>query len=185
VLLTTFVIAGMSNAVNLTDGMDGLASGIMAMISFAFMILCIIAGNEVWAKNLLVPYIPLSNELAIVSGSMMGACLGFLWFNAHPAEVFMGDTGSLPLGGLIAYIAVVIRQEFLLMIVGGVLVMELLSVVLQVGYFKATKGKRIFRCAPIHHHFHMGGTPENRVVVRMWLATAALAALAIATIKVR
>lgn len=185
VALTAFVIAGTSNAVNLTDGMDGLASGIMAMISFAFMILCLIAGDESAAKSLLVPYIPLSNELAIVAGAMTGSCLGFMWFNAHPAEVFMGDTGSLPLGGLIAYIAVVIRQEFLLMIVGGVLVVELLSVVLQVGYFKCTGGKRIFRCAPIHHHFHMGGTPENRVVVRMWLATAALAALAIATIKLR
>ena len=183
--LTAFVIAGTSNAVNITDGLDGLASGIMAMISFAFMILCLIAGDESDAKSLLLPYIPFSNELAIVAGAMTGACLGFLWFNAHPAEVFMGDTGSLPLGGLIAYIAVVIRQEFLLMIVGGVLVVELMSVVIQVGYFKATGGKRIFRCAPIHHHFHMGGTPENRVVVRMWLTTAALAALAIATIKLR
>lgn len=185
VLLTTFIIAGTSNAVNLTDGMDGLASGITGMIAFAFMMLALIAGDEAWAKGLLVPYIPLSNELAIVAGAMLGACLGFLWFNAHPAEVFMGDTGSLPLGGLLAYIAVVIRQEFLLLIVGGVVYMELMSVVLQVGYFKFTKGKRIFRCAPIHHHFHMGGTPENRVVVRMWLATAVLAALAIATIKLR
>tara|TARA_Y100000589_G_scaffold318147_1_gene345143 strand:- start:1318 stop:2517 length:1200 start_codon:yes stop_codon:yes gene_type:complete len=185
VILTTLFIAGTSNAVNLTDGMDGLASGITGMIAFAFMMLALIAGNELWAKSLLVPYIPLSNELAIVSGAMLGACLGFLWFNAHPAEVFMGDTGSLPLGGLLAYIAVVIRQEFLLLIVGGVVYMELLSVIMQVGYFKFSGGKRIFRCAPIHHHFHMGGTPENRVVVRMWLATAALAALAIATIKLR
>ncbi len=185
VIFTTLFIAGTSNAVNLTDGMDGLASGITGMIAFAFMILALIAGSEVWAKNLLVPYIPLSNELAIVAGAMFGACLGFLWFNAHPAEVFMGDTGSLPLGGLLAYIAVVIRQEFLLLVVGGVVYMELLSVVMQVGYFKFTGGKRIFRCAPIHHHFHMGGIPENRVVIRMWLATAALAALAIATIKLR
>jgi phospho-N-acetylmuramoyl-pentapeptide-transferase len=171
--------------VNLTDGMDGLAAGITSMIAFAFMFLTLIAGSEEWAKGLLVPYIPLSNELSIVAGAMFGACLGFLWFNAHPAEVFMGDTGSLPLGGLLAYIAVVIRQEFLLLIVGGVVYMELLSVVMQVGYFKFTGGKRIFRCAPIHHHFHMGGTPENRVVIRMWLATAALAAFAIATIKLR
>lgn len=185
VIITTLFIAGTSNAVNLTDGMDGLAGGITGMIAFAFMILALIAGNEAWAKGLLVPYIPLSNELGIVAGAMLGACMGFLWFNAHPAEVFMGDTGSLPLGGLLAYIAVVIRQEFLLLVVGGVVYMELLSVIMQVGYFKFSGGKRIFRCAPIHHHFHMGGTPENRVVIRMWLATAALVTLAIATIKLR
>ncbi len=185
VILSTFVIAGSSNAVNLTDGMDGLASGIMVAVSFAFMMLALIAGREVWAKYLLVPYIPLSDELAVVAGAMVGACLGFLWFNCHPAQVFMGDTGSLPLGGLIGYIAVVIRQEFLLLIVGGVLVAEAVSVILQVSYFKATKGKRIFRCAPLHHHYHLAGWTEQQVVIRFWLVTAILAAVALATLKLR
>ncbi len=187
VCLTVVVITGSSNAVNLTDGMDGLASGIMAMCGFAFIILCLIAGwdNGELAKKLLVPYIPLSSELAIMSGAIVGACLGFLWYNCSPAQVFMGDTGSLSLGGLIGYIAVVIRQEFLLLIIGGVFVMEALSVMMQVGYFKMSGGKRIFRCAPIHHHFHLKGWTEQQVVVRFWLISAILAALAIATIKLR
>ncbi|NJL31647.1 MAG: phospho-N-acetylmuramoyl-pentapeptide-transferase [Phycisphaerales bacterium] len=185
VLLSVLVIVGSSNAVNLTDGQDGLASGIMTIVAFAFMILALIAGFSDWSKFLLVPYIPLSDELAIVAGAMVGACLGFLWFNCHPAQVFMGDTGSLALGGLIGYIAVVIRQEFLLLIIGGVFVAEALSVMIQISYFKATGGKRFFRCAPIHHHFHMGGWTENKVVVRFWITTMVLAALALATIKLR
>lgn len=191
VILTIIVITGSSNAVNLTDGMDGLASGVMVIVAFAFMVLALIAGyyNEqtgfVLAKYLLVPYIPLSDELAVVAGAMVGACLGFLWFNCSPAQVFMGDSGSLPLGGLIGYIAVVIRQEFLLLIIGGVFVMEALSVIMQVGYFKATRGKRIFKCAPIHHHFHLSGWTEQQVVVRFWLLTALLVAVALATIKLR
>ncbi|QDU72784.1 phospho-N-acetylmuramoyl-pentapeptide-transferase [Mucisphaera calidilacus] len=189
VFVAVIVIVGMSNAVNLTDGMDGLASGIMVIVAFAFLVLCLIAGftlNEfVLAKYLLVPYIPLSDELAILAGSMAGACLGFLWFNCHPARVFMGDSGSLPLGGLIGFIAVVIRQEFLLLLIGGIYVLEALSVILQVGYFKLTKGKRIFRCAPIHHHFHLGGWTEQQTVIRFWLITALLVAIALATIKLR
>ncbi len=185
VLLSVIVIVGSSNAVNLTDGQDGLASGIMAIVAFAFMILALIAGYSEWSKFLLVPYIPLSDELAIVAGAMVGACLGFLWFNCHPAQVFMGDTGSLALGGLIGYIAVVIRQEFLLLIIGGVFAAEALSVMMQVSYFKLTKGKRIFRCAPLHHHFHMGGWSENKVVIRFWITTVVLTALALATIKLR
>ncbi len=183
------MITGFSNAVNLTDGMDGLASGITAVVAFAFMLLCVIAGYShedfVLAKYLLVPYIPLSDELAVVAGAMVGACLGFLWFNCHPAQVFMGDTGSLPLGGLLGYFAVVTRQEVLLIVVGGVFVLEAVSVILQVGYFKLTKGQRIFRCAPIHHHFHLGGWTEQQVVVRAWIVTALLAALALATVKLR
>ena len=185
VLLSVLVIVGSSNAVNLTDGQDGLASGIMSIVAFAFMILALIAGYSEWSKFLLVPYIPLSDELAIVAGAMVGACLGFLWFNCHPAQVFMGDTGSLALGGLIGYIAVVIRQEFLLLIIGGVFAAEALSVIMQVSYFKLTKGKRIFRCAPLHHHFHMGGWSENKVVIRFWITTVVLTALALATIKLR
>ncbi|MEX2389025.1 MAG: phospho-N-acetylmuramoyl-pentapeptide-transferase, partial [Phycisphaeraceae bacterium] len=187
VLLTILVVAGTSNAVNLTDGMDGLASGIMVIVAAAFMVLALIAGMDdgVLAKWLLVPYIPLTDELAVVAGAMVGACLGFLWYNCSPAQVFMGDTGSLPLGGLIGFIAIAIRQEFLLFVIGGVFVMVALSVILQVGYFKLSGGKRIFRCAPIHHHFHLGGWTEQQVVIRFWLITALLAAIALATIKLR
>ena len=185
VILTTLVIAGSSNAVNLTDGMDGLASGIMGVVAFAFMILALIAGRAEWAKTLLIPYIPQSDELGIVAGAMVGACLGFLWFNCSPAQVFMGDTGSLPLGGLIGYVAVVIRQEFLLLIIGGIFVIEAVSVLMQVGYFKFTAGRRIFKCAPLHHHFHLAGWTEQQVVVRFWLLSAIFAAIALATIKLR
>jgi len=183
--LTVLVIAGASNAVNLTDGMDGLATGIMGIIGFAFLVLCLISGTAQWAQYMLVPQVPTSDELAVVCGAMAGACIGFLWFNCHPAQVFMGDTGSLPLGALIGYIAVVIRQELLLLLIGGILVMEVLSVVLQVGYFKLSGGGRIFRCAPIHHHFHLGGWTEQQVVVRFWLITALLTAVGLATLKLR
>jgi len=185
VALTVLVITGSSNAVNLTDGMDGLASGIMGIVGFAFMILTLIVGEESDAKRLLLPYIPLSSELAVVAGAIVGSCLGFLWFNCSPAQVFMGDTGSLPLGGLIGYIAVVTRQEFLLLIIGGVFVVEAMSVLLQVGYFRLSGGRRIFKCAPIHHHFHLVGWTEQQVVVRFWLLTAICAAVALATIKLR
>ncbi len=189
VLLTIFMITYSSNAVNLTDGMDGLASGTMVIVASAFMVLCFIAGHTngdfVLAKRLLVPYIPFSDELAIVAGAMVGSCLGFLWFNCSPAQVFMGDSGSLPLGGMLGYIAVVIRQEFLLMVIGGIFFLEALSVLLQVGYFKLTGGKRIFKCAPIHHHFHLSGWTEQQVVVRFWVISALLTAIALATIKVR
>ena len=185
VVLSVVVITGSSNAVNLTDGMDGLASGVMGIVGFAFMILALIAGDEGDAKRLLIPYIPLSSELAVVSGAIVGSCLGFLWFNCSPAQVFMGDTGSLPLGGLIGYIAVVVRQELLLLIIGGVFVMEAVSVMIQVGYFKFSGGRRIFRCAPIHHHFHLSGWTEQQVVVRFWLLSAIFVAVALATIKLR
>ncbi len=192
--LTVVVITFFSNAVNLTDGMDGLASGITTIAAFAFMMLALIAGfdhnGDILAKRLLVPYIPMSDELAVVAGAMVGACLGFLWFNASPAQVFMGDTGSLPLGGLLGYIAVVIRQEFLLLIIGGVFVAEAFSVMMQVSYFKWTKnkpggGRRLFRCAPIHYHFHLGGWTENQVVVRFWIISIVLAAIALATLRLR
>ena len=184
-ILTVLVISGSSNAANLTDGMDGLAGGILAIVSFAFMVLCLIVGIERTAVGLLMPHIPGSGELAVVAGAMVGASIGFLWYNCHPAQVFMGDTGSLPLGALIGFIAVVIRQEVLLLIIGGVLVMEVLSVVMQVGYFKATGGSRLFRCSPIHHHFHLLGWTEGQVVVRFWLISALLAAIALATVKLR
>jgi phospho-N-acetylmuramoyl-pentapeptide-transferase len=184
-VITVLVVTGWSNAVNLTDGMDGLASGCTALSCLVFMLLAYSVGDERVAEYLLYPHIPEAGELSVLCGAMMGACLGFLWYNCHPAQVFMGDTGSLPLGGLIGYVAIVIRQEILLFIVGGVFVMEALSVMMQVGYFKMTKGKRIFRVAPIHHHFHLGGWTETQVVTRFWLLAVLFAALALATTKLR
>jgi len=185
VIVTTLLIAGMSNAVNITDGMDGLASGVSAWVALGLMALSFIAGWQVAAQYLLVPYVPGADELAVVAGAMCGACLGFLWWNASPAIVFMGDTGSLCLGGLIGYIAIVIRQEALVLLMSGVFLIEIGSVVAQVAYFKATKGKRIFRCAPYHWHLHMGGWAEQKIVARLWIVSVILVALALASIKVR
>ncbi|UCD30408.1 MAG: phospho-N-acetylmuramoyl-pentapeptide-transferase [Planctomycetota bacterium] len=184
-MITVLVIAGTSNAVNLTDGMDGLAAGCMALCSIVFMVFSYMGGDKSLAPRLLFPYIPYTAELAVLCGAMMGACLGFLWYNCHPAQVFMGDTGSLPLGGMIGYVAIVTRQELMLFIVGGVFVIEALSVLLQVGYFKLSGGKRVFRVAPIHHHFHLGGWTETQTVTRFWLLAAVFAGVALATLKVR
>ena len=183
--VTVLVVAGTSNAVNLTDGMDGLASGCVALCCFVFMVLAYIVGTTDLATKLLLPHVPKSGELAVLSGAMMGACMGFLWYNAHPAKVFMGDTGSLPLGGLIGYIAIVTRQELMLFLVGGVFVMEAVSVILQVGYYKLTGGKRVFLIAPIHHHFHVSGWSEPQTVIRFWLLGAAFAVFALTTVKLR
>jgi phospho-N-acetylmuramoyl-pentapeptide-transferase len=185
VLIATLFIAGTSNAVNLTDGMDGLAAGTLCIAAFTMMALCFIAGDIRTAKFLLFPHVPGTQEMTVVCGAMAGACLGFLWFNCAPAKVFMGDTGSLPLGGLLAYVAVAIRQEVLLIIIGAVFFMEMASVMLQVGYFKWTKGKRIFRCSPIHHHFHLGGWSEQQVVTRFWILGVAFAMVALVSIKLR
>ncbi|MEI7835696.1 MAG: phospho-N-acetylmuramoyl-pentapeptide-transferase [Planctomycetota bacterium] len=190
VVTTVLTMVGFSNAVNLTDGMDGLASGCVVIVSGFFLLISWIVGVEQWASYFNMPHVVGSAEMTVLCAAMLGASLGFLWFNALPANVFMGDTGSLPLGGLIGYIAVVTRQELLLLIAGGVFVMEAASVMLQVTYFKLTKGpggqgKRIFRCAPIHHHFHLGGWQENKVVVRFWILGIVLAALALATLKFR
>ncbi len=190
ILIGTIVLTGASNAVNLTDGLDGLAAGIMAIVSAAFLFLALLAGQLLVAKKLLIPHINFSEEMAVVAASMLGACLGFLWFNCNPARVFMGDTGSLALGGLIGYIAIVIRQEFMLFFVGGIFVIEALSVMLQVGYFKYTRrrygaGRRVLLCAPLHHHFQRKGWTESQVVVRFWLISAMLAAMALATVKLR
>lgn len=185
VLIATLFIAGTSNAVNLTDGMDGLASGTMCIAAFTMMALCFIAGDIRTAKFLLFPHVPGTQEMMVVCGAMAGACLGFLWFNCAPAKVFMGDTGSLPLGGLLAYVAVAIRQEVLLIVIGAVFFMEMASVIMQVGYFKWTKGKRIFRCSPIHHHFHLGGWSEQQVVTRFWILGVAFAMIALVSIKLR
>lgn len=184
VLIATLAIAGTSNAVNITDGMDGLASGTMIVCAFAMLALCYVAGQPEAAQTLLFPHIPGSKELMVVTGAMAGACLGFLWFNCSPAQVFMGDTGALALGGLLAYIAVVIRQEVLLLVIGAVYFMELGSVVLQVGWFKFT-GNRIFRCAPIHHHFHLMGWSEQQVVTRFWVLAGVASMVALVSIKLR
>ncbi len=185
IVLGTLMVAGMSNAVNITDGMDGLASGISAAVALGLLALAVIAGSEVNAKFLLVPYIPESRELSVVAGAMAGACLGFLWFNCSPASVFMGDTGSLALGGMIGFIAVAVRQEVVVLFMCGVFLMEIASVVLQVGYFKATGGKRIFKCAPYHHHLHLLGWTEQQVVSRLWIVGVLLVVLGLASIKLR
>lgn len=185
IALTTVLVSATSNAVNLTDGMDGLASGALIVAAFAVMALCFIAGDVRAARFLLFPQIQGSGELMIVAGAMAGACLGFLWFNCSPAQVFMGDTGSLPLGGLLAYMAVAIRQEILLLIICGVFFMEMASVIIQVGYFKWTGGQRVFRCSPIHHHFHLGGWSEQQVVTRFWVLAVMLAMVALVSLKLR
>ena len=191
-ILAVLYISATSNAVNLTDGMDGLASGCLGVVSTVLVILCYIAsehisrsGQNTWAGYLLLPHVPQSGELAIFFASITGAVLGFLWYNCHPAQVFMGDIGSLPLGAAMGYGAIVTRNEILLFVIGGVFVMELLSVILQVGYFKYSGGKRIFRCAPIHHHFHLSGWSEPQLVVRFWLLSIAFAIIALATLKLR
>ena len=185
VLVTMLLIAFTSNAVNITDGLDGLAPGTMLIASLAVMLLCYIAGSPERAQYMLFPYVEGALELMVVTGAMAGACLGFLWFNCQPASVYMGDTGSLPLGGLLATIACAVRQEVLLVVIGGVFFLEAGSVMLQVGWFKATGGKRIFRCAPIHHHFHMAGWQENQVVVRFWILAVMLAVGALVLLKLR
>lgn len=184
-ILTVVVITGSSNAVNLTDGMDGLAAGCMAIVAFAFLILAYITGDWRWAQLLHFNWVQHTAELSIVCGAIAGACLGFLWYNCNPAQVFMGDTGSLALGGVIGYVAIVIRQEPMLLLIGGIFVIEAMSVMMQVTYFRATGGKRIFLCSPIHHHFHLKGWSEQQVVVRFWLISALCAAFGLATVKIR
>ena len=190
VAIAAVVLVGTSNAVNLTDGLDGLAAGTMAICASAFLVLALIIGDPATAGALLFYTIPEAGEMAVPAAATVGACLGFLWFNCHPARVFMGDTGSLALGGLLAYIAIVLRQELLLLLVGGVFVAEAASVMIQVGYFKYTRrrygaGRRVFLMAPLHHHFQRKGWAETQVVVRFWLIAAMLAALAVATVKLR
>jgi phospho-N-acetylmuramoyl-pentapeptide-transferase len=184
-IIAVLVIAASSNAVNLTDGMDGLAAGCMVIVSFAFMALVYVTGDAKLSQDMHFNYIHFSSELTVLCGAIAGSCLGFIWFNCTPAQVFMGDTGSLALGGVIGYIAIVIRQEPMLVLVGGIFILELASVVIQVSYFKLTHGKKVFLCSPIHHHFHMKGWSEPQVVVRFWLLTALFAALALLTVKLR
>jgi phospho-N-acetylmuramoyl-pentapeptide-transferase len=190
ITLTYFVIVGTSNAVNLTDGLDGLAIMPTVMIAGAFAIFAYVTGHAVLAKYLLIPYVPGAGELCILLGAIAGAGLGFLWFNAYPAEVFMGDVGALALGAALGTVAVIIRQEIVLVIMGGVFVVETLSVMLQVSYFKYTKrrfgeGRRILRMAPLHHHFEQTGWKETQVVVRFWIITIMLVLIGLSSLKLR
>ncbi len=184
ILFVILVISGSSNAVNLTDGLDGLAIGIVVMVGVAFSVLCYISGNINLSNYLLVSYVKGAGELTIFCASIIGAGLGFLWFNCYPASIFMGDVGSLALGGAIGTVALLIKKEMLLIIVGGIFVLEAFSVILQVGFFKLTK-KRIFKIAPLHHHFQFLDWPENKVIVRFWIIAGLLALFALITLKIR
>jgi phospho-N-acetylmuramoyl-pentapeptide-transferase len=184
VALAYFVIVGTSNAVNLTDGLDGLAIMPTVMISSALAIFAYVAGHAVFSKYLGIPHIPQAAELAVFCGALAGAGLAFLWFNAYPAEVFMGDVGALALGAALGIVTVIVRQEIVLLIMGGVFVMETLSVMLQVASFKLV-GKRVFRMAPLHHHFELKGWKENQVVVRFWIITMMLVLFGLSTLKLR
>jgi phospho-N-acetylmuramoyl-pentapeptide-transferase len=190
ILVAVFTIVGSSNAVNLTDGLDGLAIGCTLIVSFVFLILTYLAGNVKIAAYLQIPYVPGAGELTVICAAMLGAGLGFLWFNCHPAQVFMGDTGSLPLGGALGIIAVLIHQPFVLVIAGGVFVLEAGSVMLQTSWFKYTRkrygeGRRVFLMAPLHHHFEKKGWYESQVVMRFYILCFLFAVVALSTLKIR
>ena len=184
ILLTYLVIVGSSNAVNLTDGLDGLAIMPTVLVAGALAIFAYASGHSQIAGYLLIPYLPGAGEVAVFCGALVGAGLGFLWFNAYPAQVFMGDVGALALGAALGVVAVIVRQELVLVIMGGVFVMETVSVMLQVASFKLT-GRRIFRMAPLHHHFELKGWPEPRVIVRFWIVTVILVLVGLASLKIR
>nr|MDJ0886648.1 phospho-N-acetylmuramoyl-pentapeptide-transferase [Desulfobacterales bacterium] len=184
-LFTMLVIVGASNAVNLTDGLDGLAIGPLAIAAATYMVFAYVTGHVKFANYLQINYVAGVGEIAVFCGAMVGAGLGFLWFNAYPAQVFMGDVGSLSLGSAIGTIAIITKQEILLVLVGGLFVIETLSVIFQVSYFKLTNGKRIFRMAPLHHHFELKGWAEPKVIVRFWIVAIALALIAMSTLKLR
>jgi len=185
IVFAAFVIVGASNAVNLTDGLDGLAIGPVIIAATTYMIFAYVAGHIKIANYLQINYVVGSGEVAILCGTLAGAGMGFLWFNAYPAQIFMGDVGSLSLGAALGTIAVITKQEILLVLVGGLFVVEALSVIFQVGFFKMTSGRRIFKMAPLHHHFELKGWPEPKVIVRFWIIAIALALLAMSTLKLR
>jgi phospho-N-acetylmuramoyl-pentapeptide-transferase len=184
VVIAYFMIVGFSNAVNLTDGLDGLAIMPTVLVSGALGVFAYLAGNKVFSEYLGIPSIPGAGELSIFCGALAGAGLGFLWFNTYPAQVFMGDVGALAMGAALGCVAVIVRQEIVLLVMGGVFVMETASVMIQVASFKLT-GKRVFRMAPIHHHFELKGWPEPRVIVRFWIISVVLVLIGLATLKVR
>jgi len=179
-----FVIIGASNAVNLTDGLDGLATVPVMLVALSFTLISYVVGNTIFSEYLQIQYIPDVGELSIFCGSVVGACLGFLWYNAPPAKIFMGDTGSLSLGGSLAAIAIIVKHEIVLAIIGGLFVLETVSVIIQVASFKLT-GKRIFKMAPIHHHFEKKGWAESTIVIRFWIIAIILALVGLATLKLR
>ncbi len=183
-LFVVFVLVGASNAVNLTDGLDGLAVAPTFMVATALGVVVYLAGHAKFASYLLIPHVPGAGELAVFCGAMVGACLGFLWYNTYPAQVFMGDVGALALGGALGFVACAVHQQFLLLIAGGLFVLEAVSVMVQVASFKLT-GKRVFRMAPIHHHFELKGWPEPKVIVRFWIISILLALVALSTLKIR
>ena len=190
VLIVIFVITAVSNGANMTDGLDGLATGTSAIIGAALVLFCYVSGNIIAADYLNIMYIPDSGELVIYMSAFVGACVGFMWYNSFPAQVFMGDTGSLSLGGIIAVVAILIRKELLIPILCGIFLIENLSVLLQVSYFKYTRkkfgeGKRIFKMAPIHHHFQKKGIHESKIVTRFWIVGVMLAILTVVTLKLR
>ena len=180
-----FILMGSSNGVNLADGLDGLAIGLTMISASALTALTYIVGHARWSQYLDIAWVPQAAELTVFTGALTGACLGFLWYNCHPAQVFMGDVGALSLGGTLAVIALLIKQEFLLFTVAGVFILEAASVLLQVSYFKMTGGKRIFKMAPLHHHFELSGWPEERVVIRFWILGIIFALFSLATLKLR
>jgi len=185
VAFVAFILVGATNAVNLTDGLDGLAIGCTIIAAGALTVLTYVSGNVVFADYLELQHMPKVAELTIFGGSMVGASIGFLWYNAHPAEIFMGDVGSLALGGAIGTIAIIIRQELLLPFIGGIFIIEALSVMLQVGSYKLRNGKRIFKMAPIHHHFEQLGWSESKIIVRFWISALVFALFALTTLKLR
>jgi phospho-N-acetylmuramoyl-pentapeptide-transferase len=185
ILFTILVVVGASNAVNLTDGLDGLAIGPLIIVAATYMVFAYVTGHVKFAEYLQINYMAGVGEISIFCGALVGAGLGFLWFNAYPAQVFMGDVGSLALGSSMGAIAIITKQEILLVLVGGLFVIETLSVIFQVGFFKLTHGRRIFKMAPLHHHFELKGWPEPKVIVRFWIIAIALALVALSTLKLR
>ncbi|HUX36568.1 MAG TPA: phospho-N-acetylmuramoyl-pentapeptide-transferase [Rectinemataceae bacterium] len=183
--LAVIYVVYWSNAVNLADGLDGLATGLVIIALIAFSILTYLTGRPDWASYLAIPYVKGAGELTVFNLALIGACVGFLWYNAHPAEVFMGDSGSLALGGVLGTLSLIVKKEVLLGIVGGVFMLEILSVVFQVGWFKASKGKRLFRMAPLHHHFELSGWKETKVVTRFWILGGMFAIIALSTLKIQ
>ncbi len=180
-----FIIVGTSNAVNITDGLDGLATGPLIIAFTTYLVFIYAAGHVKIANYLQIPYVPGSGELSVICGAAIGAGLGFLWYNAYPAEIFMGDVGSLSLGAMLGFISILAKQEIVLILVGGLFLFETLSVIFQIAYFKITKGQRIFRMAPIHHHFELKGWPESKVTIRFWIIAIILALLSVSTLKLR
>lgn len=183
--LSVIYVVYWSNAVNLADGLDGLSTGLTILALIAFSILTYLSGRADWSAYLGIPYVKGAGELTIFNLALIGACVGFLWFNSHPAEIFMGDVGSLSLGGVLGVLSLIVKKEVLLFVIGGVFMLEVLSVVLQVGYFKLSKGKRLFKMAPLHHHFELKGWKETKVVTRFWILGGMFAIIALSTLKIQ